>query len=545
MESPEESKLHYFLQWLQVNGVQLRGCTIKYCDSNKGLGVFSADSVSDGVLLVVPLNLAITAMSVRQDPLYGSECGAMCEGGEVDERFLILLFLTVERLRRNSSWKPYLDMFPTTFTNSLWFSDEELLELKGTPIYRATEVQKKSLQSLFHEKVKNLAEKLLIADGDLEREVTFDDFLWANSVFWTRAQNIPFPQSYASPEAQEKQDSRSRENEPSSNDVLKPEECGSDNYARQQEETVWVEGLVPGIDFCNHDVKPLAQWLVDGTGLVTGVPFSMYLLSAAGQNTLERGTEISISYGNKGNEELLFLYGFVMNDNPDDYLMINYPGEAVQDVSFSEQKTQLLEEQKAVLRCLLPRGLLNHGFFPPCTPQGENNDKNSSSQVCSYSWSGQRKSPSYLNTLVFPEDFLTALRTIAMKENELYQVVSLLEELAGPEGERQPSDTDVRAALWEACGDSGALQLLVDRLNMRLMDLEEGTGTEDSDTELLEKAQCTEVPEDCKRTENNDCHFLSRNRWSSIVYRRGQKQLTRLFLKEAEQALELALSEGN
>ena len=88
-----------------------------------------------------------------------------------------------------------------------------------------------------------------------------------------------------------------------------------------------------------------------------------------------------------------------------------------------------LIQQKAELRCLLPRSLLNHGFFPPHTPQGENNDKHLRSQVCSHSWSGQRKSPSYVNTLVFPEDFLTALRTIAMKENELYQVISLLEEV--------------------------------------------------------------------------------------------------------------------
>lgn len=39
--------------------------------------------------------------------------------------------------------------------------------------------------------------------------------------------------------------------------------------------------------------------------------------------------------------------------------------------------------------------------------------------------------------------------------------------LVGSEGERQPSETEVRAAVWEACGDSGALQLLVDLLNMR------------------------------------------------------------------------------
>lgn len=39
--------------------------------------------------------------------------------------------------------------------------------------------------------------------------------------------------------------------------------------------------------------------------------------------------------------------------------------------------------------------------------------------------------------------------------------------LAGPERERQPSDTDVQSAIWEVCGDSGALQLLVDLLHVK------------------------------------------------------------------------------
>ena len=39
--------------------------------------------------------------------------------------------------------------------------------------------------------------------------------------------------------------------------------------------------------------------------------------------------------------------------------------------------------------------------------------------------------------------------------------------LVGSGGERQPSDTEVRAAVWEVCGDSGALQLLVDLLQMK------------------------------------------------------------------------------
>lgn len=421
------------------------------------------------------------------------------------------------------------------------------------------------MESLFNEKVKKLAEKLLVVDGDQEREVRFEDFLWANSVFWTRALNIPFPRSYVFPRIEQEQGS-SDDNDPGASTC----QDSTDNLGRsgtennhqmndsahkvpgvestsQNEETLWVEGLVPGIDFCNHALKAAATWEVDESGSATGLPFSMYLLSAG--NILSDGEkEITISYGNKGNEELLYLYGFVVKDNPDDYLMVHYPLEALSDMPFSEAKMQLLEGQKGELRCLLPRSLLKNGFFLESTLPEGTSKKDTGNQGFNYSWSGHRKMPSYTDKLIFPENFLTALRTITIKENEIYQVSSLLEELVGNEGERQPSETEVRAAVWEACGDSAAFQLLVDLLNMKMMELEEGTGTEQDDADLLEKAHICEIPDMAKRSfSNGSSHSasMSRNRRSSIIYRQGQKQLTRLFLKEAEHALQLALTEGN
>ncbi|XP_030929491.1 uncharacterized protein LOC115955500 isoform X2 [Quercus lobata] len=540
-QEEEEAKLERFLQWLQVNGVELRGCKIKHCDS-KGFGIFSAaNQASDGVLLVVPLDLAITPMRVLQDSLLGPECRAMFEEGEVDDRFLMNLFLTLERLRKNSSWKPYLDMLPTSFGNPLWFTDDELLELKGTTLYRATELQKKKLQTLYDDKVKPLVKKLLTLDGDSESEVCFEDFLWANSVFWTRALNIPLPHSYVFPQTQEEDSNfaTTKDSELCTNYISSGENekgCRVQNVDSQvngvtstaiQGETIWVEGLVPGIDFCNHDLKAAATWEVDRTGSITGVPFSMYLLSAE-QSLFETEREISISYGNKGNE-------------------VHYPMEAIHSVPFSDSKVQLLEAQKAELRCLLPRSLLDRGFFSECTAKIEGNDK-CEDQVRSHSWSGQRKMPSYLNKLVFPDNFLTALRTIALQEDEIFQVSSMLEELVGSGRERQPSDTEVCAAIWEACGDSGALQLLVDLLQMKMVDLEENSGAEDCDIELLKEVNTTESQElqtPIKESDGLTQQKLSKNRRSSIIYRRGQKQLTRLFLKEAEHALQLALSERN
>ncbi|KAK3012067.1 hypothetical protein RJ639_011602, partial [Escallonia herrerae] len=348
-----------------LNGVELRNCKIKYTDSSKGFGIFSSNTAPDGVLLVVPLDLAITPMRVLQDPTLGPECAAMFEEGEVDDRFLIILFLTLERLRKNSSWKPYVsnalacfrnmyfDVLPTTFGNPLWFTNDEFLELKGTTLYCATELQKIKLQSLYDDKVKNLLQRLLILEGDSER---------ANSIFWTRALNIPLPRSYVFPNVQEAEESTllssngvsdnhtSRGEFVNGDDGKKLEvnkdenQVAGDKSTTLQGETVWVEGLVPGIGFCNHDLKAAATWEVDGTGSTTDLPFSMYLLSAEQSSRAHQvEKEVSISYGDKGNEELLYLYGFVIDNNPDDYIMVHYPADAIHSVPFSESKIQLLE----------------------------------------------------------------------------------------------------------------------------------------------------------------------------------------------------------
>lgn len=85
--------------------------------------------------------------------------------------------------------------------------------------------------------------------------------------------------------------------------------------------------------------------------------------------------------------------------------------------------------QNAELRCLLPKSLLDHGFFAVHESHDEGTKKHGNSQLCNYSWSGQRKVPSYIDRLVFPQEFLMALRTIAMQEDEINQVSALLEEV--------------------------------------------------------------------------------------------------------------------
>ncbi|KAM3196164.1 hypothetical protein ACQJBY_072038 [Aegilops geniculata] len=549
--SDDEAKLQCFLQWLQANGADLRSCTIRAC-ARKGFGVYAtaADAgAADGVVMAVPLDLAVTPMRVLQDPLVGPRCRALFEEGGVDDRLLVMLFLMAERLRPSSLWKPYLDVLPSTFESSVWFDDEELAEVEGTTLHRATVMQRKSLQKLFDDKVKGLVEELLHVDGSGSSiEVRFEDFLWANSIFWTRALNIPLPHSYVFPGSLDEKQKRTGEvlgdssltNQQETDITTK--NCSGDEIPEScNTESIWVEGLVPGIDFCNHNVKALATWEVDSVGNLTGIPASMYLmLVQAGKSSVETGTEIYINYGNKGNEELLYLYGFVVDNNPDDYLMVHYPVEALRQLQSADVKMKLIEMQKAELRCLLPTSLLDRGFFGTSTSSSEDDNKKNASQFSSYSWSGQRKVPSYLHKNVFPQEFLSTLRTIAMQEHELEQVASLLGEVGSSE-DGEPSDAEIKSAIWEVCGDNGALGLLVDLLRVKMAELEEGTGTEASDSQLLEKFVSNDPDDSLSATVEATKSRV--NRWSCIVYRRGQKQLTRMFLREAERLLELSAEE--
>ncbi|CAM0912526.1 unnamed protein product [Alopecurus aequalis] len=554
--SPDDGKLQSFLQWLQANGADLRGCTIRAC-GRKGFGVYSTAAeagATDGVVMVVPLDLAVTPMRVLQDPLVGPRCRALFEEDGVDDRLLVMLFLMAERLRPSSLWKPYLDMFPRTFESSVWFNDDELVELEGTTLHRATVMQKKSLHTLFNDKVKGLVEELLHLDeSGSSIEVRFEDFLWANSIFWTRALNIPLPHSYIFPGSLDEQHISSGEVLGDSSlatqqetDIAVKNSSADDNSEPHSTEKIWVEGLVPGIDFCNHNVKALATWEVDSVGNATGIPASMYLrLAQAGTSSVETGTEIYINYGNKGNEELLYLYGFVVDNNPDDYLMVHYPIEALRQVQSADIKMKLIEMQKAELRCLLPTNLLDSGFFGTSTSSCEDDDnKKNTNQFSSYSWSGQRKVPSYLHKNVFPQEFLSTLRTIAMQEHEIEQVASLLGEVGSSE-DRELSDAEVQSAIWEVCGDNGALGLLVDLLRVKMAELEEGTGTEASDSQLLEKFDSNDPEDSLSDTSVEDKNETKSkvNIRSCIVYRRGQKQLTRLFLREAEHLVELSAEE--
>ena len=53
---------------------------------------------------------------------------------EVNDQLVLALIVHVEKINLESKFKPWLDSLPTKFTTTLYFSDSELEELKGSSL---------------------------------------------------------------------------------------------------------------------------------------------------------------------------------------------------------------------------------------------------------------------------------------------------------------------------------------------------------------------------------------------------------------------------
>lgn len=93
-----------------------------------------------------------------------------------------------------------------------------------------------------------------------------------------------------------------------------------------------------------------ARWFIDD---------ETHNLILRSERTLNPNEEITISYGSKSNEELLYLYGFALPTNPND--RVTLPVSLVPDDIFLQDKLQLIRELQLPPRLTLDcNGHLNN-----------------------------------------------------------------------------------------------------------------------------------------------------------------------------------------
>ena len=304
----------------------------------RALGFGFGDGDGDVVAASVPARLAITAAAAAEHPALGAEMRAMLAEDAIDERMAVMLLLIFERRRGASSpVAAYVDALPgaTSFQTPLFYGEDALRGLEGTNLHAAALAQRKQLDLVLREHVRPAGKRLVRAmraeekrarrEARSERRggrfswfsrkpsrkgetvsgapVSEEEFRWAYACFWSRALALPL---------------------------------GHDPRGHPSV----VEAIVPGIDFANHScAKPNARWRVrrgsreprenfatrrDGDASAPRQEPTIELVCVRG-SVPAPGEELKISYGDKPNEELLFVHGFAERDNPHDKLVLRAP----------------------------------------------------------------------------------------------------------------------------------------------------------------------------------------------------------------------------
>jgi len=295
-----------FLDWLAENGVWVKqesawgraphpvviSSNTEDDGESCGRGLLAKDGMGEGELMMtIPLDLCLTR-AVAQE-LFGKACIP----DYMDEYIAIAILLMTERLKgKNSLWKPYFDILPdveSVYPSYIW-TESELDMLKGSPTYFAS----KSLRSKLEREYGELQESTFKQNKDIlpVDKFTFELFLWAFVMLLSRA-------------------------------------------ARLSSKSTGEElALVPYADLMNHN--PYSNTYIDAQR--SGMPLISRKEEVAvyADRPYKKFEQVFINYGEKGNSDLLLLYGFALDRNPFDAVDISV-GLSVEDPLYNQKRAYL------------------------------------------------------------------------------------------------------------------------------------------------------------------------------------------------------------
>ncbi|KAF0974734.1 hypothetical protein FDP41_006208 [Naegleria fowleri] len=315
-------RIRAFVEWTnKVGGFKHEAIDLQFIDDEQGMsGTLNSDIEAseehEETLLSIPLNncLNFKNMSTEFKELIleleqfkdeqlddGQELSTQWKGTNMFENRLVVFYLFLIHelfvMKESSIYFPYLNMLPQNFTTAIYFDEDDLNELRGTNLYKSVTSIKDNLNHVFNSKVTFLKErrKNLIDDN-----YTFERFMWAFSAVWSRV----FPIEYV-----------------------------------ENNEKVIVPTLLPMVDILNHKFNAKITYF-------TGSDGKFYLKT---RESLKKGDSVYNNYGAKSNDSFLLSYGFVIPENSEDTLYVQFGISDTNDEELILCKKKYLEENSLKL----------------------------------------------------------------------------------------------------------------------------------------------------------------------------------------------------
>lgn len=451
----------------------------------------------------------------------------------IDNRAAVILHLLVERLRgKESPLHPWLVLLPSEFSTTLFWDDKELEWVRGTSLYKATKLKKEALRGWW-QRLEPVAQQLVLSEGvgPEKGTPTWDDFLWAHSIFWSRAIAMPVPRDVVVEViGDDNEDKDTRTGSTGSSSTKKAQ-----HSTKSRKVIVVEEGIVPGLDFANHATPAKCRWTVSTARRTKNNSNATIQLVCPRGCRMQPGTEITINYGDKSNEELLFLYGFAQEGNPHDVLMVACPLPPPQSWDASlEYRVELLRARGLSPQIFLPMSHLVEAAKPKKARARKRGKRagDALSADCTDA----------VAELDLPPGVMETLEVFVMEKKDVEEELLSRQEIhSGSNSRNSRSGAAASRVRKSAAGahsmsevESSGLRLALLTTLVRLLELkvreleggEEGTGLVEKDESLLSH--------EGKGSEGG----LSVRQRAAVVYRLGQKKLARKYLLYANALLQ-------
>lgn len=248
-----------------------RGCTIHddvefKVDESSGVGVYASTNIEkDTVIISVPFDQCITKDCVTSyAPLQQlfEETPSLLD--YPDEVLCVGLLYALMKDDSECPWRKHVLSMPHNFDTPLFWSDEELEEIKGHNVYHLTGMMKRQIANDFQSIYAPLSESY----PEILGGVDLDLYAWALSIVYSRSLDIT-----------------------------------------RKDETTRI--IVPVLDMVNHN-----PFFASNATDTFQYDEESDLINLVCANNMQKGDELYAVYGQYCNAKLLYTYGFVMLKNP-------------------------------------------------------------------------------------------------------------------------------------------------------------------------------------------------------------------------------------
>ncbi|XP_012225390.1 actin-histidine N-methyltransferase [Linepithema humile] len=263
-ESSQRSQvIGQFTNWLTENGARMDGVSIaEYPGYDLGLKA-EADFAENQLILEIPRALIFSTYTaapeltaLQNDPLV-----------QHMPQVALAIALLVERYKKNSTWKPYLDMLPNSYNTVLYMKANDMIELKGSPTLEPALKQCRNIARQYAYFSKIFQNNNEPVSAMLKDIFTYERYCWAVSTVMTRQNLVPSPDG-----------------------------------------SRMIHALIPMWDMCNHENGRITTDFNS-----TSDHCECYAL-----RDFKKGEQIFISYGPRTNSDFFVHSGFVQMDNDQD-----------------------------------------------------------------------------------------------------------------------------------------------------------------------------------------------------------------------------------